>query len=292
MTHSRRDIVELLERHGLAPRRAFGQNFVADPNTVRRIARMAAGTGDLTGTHVIEIGAGLGSLTLALAETGARITAIEIDHGLVPVLREVVSRSPVTVRVVEGDARELDWDAIIEPGTTATVVANLPYNVATPLVADLLDTVPAITRFVVMVQKEVALRLAASPGSSDYGAVSVKVSYWGSARVLGDVPPSVFVPRPKVTSSIVEITRSPQPAVGPHVGIDVTPDRLFGVVRAAFGQRRKMLRRSLAQLATPDTFARAGVDPMARPEDLDVMQWGRLAAAVHDRPESPADHTA
>ena len=283
MTHSFRDITELLERHGLSPRRAFGQNFVADPNTVRRIARMAAGDqrDGLASTHVVEIGAGLGSLTLALAETGARITAIEVDHGIVPVLRQVIEDAGVTVRIVEGDAREIDWNDIIEPGTTATVVANLPYNVATPLVADLLDTVPAITRFVVMVQKEVAQRLAAKPGSSDYGAVSVKVAYWGTARILGDVPPTVFVPRPKVTSSIIEIVRAPIPAVGQHNGIDVTAEQLFAVVRTAFGQRRKMLRRSLAGVATPEVFARAGVSPEARPEQLDVVQWGRLAAAIH-----------
>lgn len=282
MTHSRRDIVGLLERHGLSPRRAFGQNFVADPNTVRRIARMAAGTGDhMATTHVVEIGPGLGSLTLALAETGARITAIEIDHGIVPVLRQVISDANIDARVVEGDAREVDWAEIIPQGTTATVVANLPYNVATPLVADLLDTVPSITRFVVMVQKEVALRLAAAPGSGEYGAISVKVAYWGSARILGDVPPTVFVPRPKVTSSIIEITRSSCPAVGPHTGIDVTPEQLFSVVRTSFGQRRKMLRRSLAALADSDTFLRAGVNPEARPEQLDVQQWGRLAHAIH-----------
>jgi len=213
VTHSHRDITELLASHGLAPRRAFGQNFVSDPNTVRRIARMAnVGAHD----HVVEIGAGLGSLTLALAETGARITAIEIDHGIAPVLRDVVKDLP-NVSVVVGDALELDWNEIIPPGSKAVVVANLPYNVATPLVADLLDAIPQISRFVVMVQKEVALRLASSVGSSDYGAISVKVAYWATARVLGDVPPSVFIPRPKVTSSIIEITRRETPAVGPHI---------------------------------------------------------------------------
>ena len=272
MTHSHRDITELLASHGLAPRRAFGQNFVSDPNTVRRIARMAnVGAND----HVVEIGAGLGSLTLALAETGARITAIEIDHGIAPVLRDVVKDLP-NVSVVVGDALELDWNEIIPPGSKAVVVANLPYNVATPLVADLLDAIPQISRFVVMVQKEVALRLASSVGSSDYGAISVKVAYWATARVLGDVPPSVFIPRPKVTSSIIEITRRETPAVGPHI----TPQQLFKVIRTGFGQRRKMLRRSLAAIATPENFALAGVSPEARPEELDVHQWGRLATEI------------
>jgi 16S rRNA (adenine1518-N6/adenine1519-N6)-dimethyltransferase len=278
VTHSHRDITELLTQHGLAPRRAFGQNFVSDPNTVRRIARMAnVGPND----HVVEIGAGLGSLTLALAETGARITAIEIDHGIAPVLRDVVKDLP-NVSVVVGDALELDWNEIILPGSKAVVVANLPYNVATPLVADLLDAIPQISRFVVMVQKEVALRLASSVGSSDYGAISVKVAYWATARVLGDVPPSVFIPRPKVTSSIIEITRRETPAVGPHIA----PQQLFKVIRTGFGQRRKMLRRSLAAIATPENFALAGVSPEARPEELDVHQWGRLATEIQKNQRS------
>jgi 16S rRNA (adenine1518-N6/adenine1519-N6)-dimethyltransferase len=278
VTHSHRDITELLTQHGLAPRRAFGQNFVSDPNTVRRIARMAnVGPND----HVVEIGAGLGSLTLALAETGARITAIEIDHGIAPVLRDVVKDLP-NVSVVVGDALELDWNEIIPPGSKAVVVANLPYNVATPLVADLLDAIPQISRFVVMVQKEVALRLASSVGSSDYGAISVKVAYWATARVLGDVPPSVFIPRPKVTSSIIEITRRETPAVGPHIA----PQQLFKVIRTGFGQRRKMLRRSLAAIATPENFVLAGVSPEARPEELDVLQWGRLATEIQKNQRS------
>lgn len=270
MTHSRQDISRLLAEHGLSPRRAFGQNFVVDANTVRRIARLAnVGPDDL----VIEIGAGLGSLTLALADTGATVVAIEIDHGIAPVLRNVVAnRSNVTV--VEGDARTIDWQALVPSGRRAVVVANLPYNVATPLIADLLDTVPQIHRFVVMVQKEVALRLAASAGSPDYGAISVKVAYWATARLLGDVPPTVFVPQPKVTSSIIEITRRDSPAV------DIDPRELFTLVRTAFGQRRKMLRRSLANVVDMADFERAGIPPTARPEELDVVTWGRLARTV------------
>ncbi len=282
MTHSRQEIIRLLAESGLSPRRAFGQNFVADANTVRRIARLAnVGPDDL----VIEIGAGLGSLTLALADTGATVIAIEIDHGIAPVLRSVVEgRENVTV--VEADARLVDWTSLIPAGRTAVVVANLPYNVATPLIADLLDDVPSIGRFVVMVQREVALRLAASAGSSDYGAVSVKVAYWATARLLGDVPPTVFVPQPKVTSAIIEITRLDRPAV------DVAPRDLFALVRTAFGQRRKMLRRSLAGIVEAAEFERAGISPTARPEELDVQAWGRLTEAVHGtRLEAPAKLT-
>jgi 16S rRNA (adenine1518-N6/adenine1519-N6)-dimethyltransferase len=274
VTHSRRDITALLEEHSLSPRRAFGQNFVADPNTVRRIARLSAvGPGD----HVVEIGAGLGSLTLALAETGARVTAIEIDHGVAPVLRKVVADLD-SVAVVEGDAMSLDWKVLLADDSRVTVVANLPYNVATPLIADLLDTIPQIDRFVVMVQREVALRLAAAAGSSDYGAISVKVAYWATARILGDVPPTVFVPRPKVTSSIIEITRHESPAVS-----GVPAEFLFSIVRQAFGQRRKMLRRSLAGVVTEADFAAAGVSPEERPERLDVETWGRLALVLWSR---------
>lgn len=273
MTHSPHDISRLLSEHGLAPRRAFGQNFVVDPNTVRRIARLAdVGPEDF----VIEIGAGLGSLTLALAETGAQILALEIDRGLVPVLRTVVAHLD-NVTVLEGDALAIDWPEVIPRGRRAVVVANLPYNVATPLIADLLDTVPAIDKFVVMVQREVALRFAAAPGSPEYGAVSVKIAYWATARLLGDVPATVFLPRPKVTSSLVEIVRRPRPAIDD----DVRSDDLFSLVRTAFGQRRKMLRRSLAGIADSEAFHRADIAPTARPEELDIQAWGRLARAVH-----------
>ena len=249
---------------------------MADPNTVRRIARLAdVGPGD----HVVEIGAGLGSLTLALAETSARVTAIEIDHGVAPVLRKITAEHS-NITVVEGDAMTLDWRSLLADESRVTVVANLPYNVATPLVADLLDTVPQIDRFVVMVQREVALRLAASAGSADYGAISVKVAYWATARILGDVPPTVFVPRPKVTSSIIEITRRQSPAV-----VGIPADFLFGLVRQAFGQRRKMLRRSLSDKVTEADFAAAGISPEDRPERLDVQAWGRLARVLWDRSE-------
>lgn len=272
MTLSRPEIRRLLDEHGLRPSRARGQNFVADANTVRRIARLAeVGPGD----RVIEIGAGLGSLTLALAETGASVTAVEVDRGLVPVLRSVVA--PVGVRVVEADALALDWGALLGDGPWA-LVANLPYNVATPLVADLLDRVPAISRMLVMVQREVAERLAAVPGDEGYGAVSVKVAYWATASVAGLVPASVFVPVPKVESALVRIVRREVPAVA-------AADRelLFRLVGTGFGQRRKMLRRSLAGHVSPEAFAAAAVDPRARPEDLDVVAWGRLAEAVADR---------
>ncbi|MEY2444049.1 MAG: rRNA (adenine1518-N6/adenine1519-N6)-dimethyltransferase, partial [Ilumatobacteraceae bacterium] len=158
--HSRNDIGALLSEHGLSPRRDLGQNFVVDPNTVRKIARLAD-VGPLD--HVVEIGAGLGSLTLALAETGATITAIEVDHGIAAALRQVVD-GLANVTVVEDDALRLDWSALLATSPRWVLVANLPYNVATPLVCDLLDQVPAVERMLVMVQREVADRLCAAAG--------------------------------------------------------------------------------------------------------------------------------
>ena len=274
MTLTRADLRRLLAENGLAPRRARGQNFVVDPNTVRRVARLAGvGPGD----KVVEIGAGLGSLSLALAETGASVTAIEVDPDLVPVLREVVE--PAGVRVVEADALQLDWSSVLE-GSGWALVANLPYNVATPLIADLLDGVPTIERMLVMVQREVGERLAAAPGDGAYGAVSVKVAYWATARVVGRVPPTVFHPVPKVESTLVRIERRVEPAVG----ADVDPAWLFRLVAAGFGQRRKMLRRSLAAVVAPDAFAAAGIRPEARAEELSVEDWGRLAACTSSGP--------
>ena len=274
MTLSGADVRRLLDTYGLAPSRARGQNFVVDPNTVRRIARLAGiGAGD----RVVEIGAGLGSLTLALAETGAAVTAIEVDSGLVPALRSVVE--PVGVTVVEGDALRLEWSSLLG-GEGWILVANLPYNVATPLVADLLDGVPAIARMLVMVQREVAERLAAGPGHDAYGAVSVKVAYWATAKVVGRVPATVFHPVPNVESALVHIDRRPAPAVGP----EVDPEWLFRLVRTGFGQRRKMLRRSLAGLVPAEAFVAAGIRPEARAEELAVEDWGRLAACTSNGP--------
>lgn len=270
MTLTRGQVTELLARHGLRPSRALGQNFVADPNTVRRIARLSGvGPGD----RVLEIGPGLGALTLALAETGASVTAVEADRHLIPVLEEVTADLP-EVRVVHGDAMRADWQELLGEKQGWALVANLPYNIATPLVADLLDHVPVISRMLVMVQREVGERWAAHPRDDAYGAVSVKIAYWAEAKVAARVPASVFVPRPNVESVLVDIRRRPVPAVDPGT---VPASRLFEVVRAGFATRRKMLRRALAGVVAPEAFAAAGVSPESRAEDLGVEEWGRLA---------------
>lgn len=273
MTLSRSDASRLLESRGLRAKRALGQNFVVDANTVRRIARLA---GVDARSHVIEIGAGLGSLTLALAETGASIVAVEIDDALVPLLEANVAECE-NVRVVHGDAMTLPWGDVLAGHDDWVLVANLPYNVATPLVADVLDFVPGVRRMLVMVQREVAERFAAGPSTPAYGAVSVKVAFHGEARIVGHVPASVFLPRPNVESSLVEIVRHATP-------LDSSVDQraLFSLVRSGFGKRRKMLRGSLAQLVDNAQFVAAGINPTARAEELTIHDWIRLAHVVAD----------
>lgn len=258
---------ELLSEHGLTPSRALGQNFVVDPNTVRRIARLAhVGPGDA----VVEIGPGLGSLTLALAETGAQVTAVELDRALVPVLRSVVDSAGVTV--VHGDALALDWESLLGAGPPRWVmVGNLPYNIAARLVLHLLEDVPRIARMLVMVQREVGERLAAKVGEPAYGLPSLKVAYWAAAKVVGRVPATVFLPRPRVESVLVELVRHDRPPV------DVEHRQVFELADAGFGKRRKTLRRSLAGLVSSDDLLAAGIRPEARAEELSLHDWARLA---------------
>ncbi len=285
MTHGRAEVHRLLEDHGLRPSRALGQNFVADANTVRRVVRLAGvGPGD----RVVEVGAGLGSLTLALLEVGASVTAVEVDRYLLPALRSQVESGGA--RVVEADALTADWDELADPAEGSwSLVSNLPYNVAVPVVVGVLESAPQVATLLVMVQREVGERMAAAPGSRAYGAVTVKVAYWAEARLVGAVSPQVFVPRPRVESVLVRIERRPQPGC-PHSGHtedgrSTVPglgspdyDRLFAVVRAGFGQRRKMLRRSLVGMVDPTAFEAAGVAPTARAEQLGLDEWCRLAA--------------
>lgn len=278
----------LLGDHGLRPSRALGQNFVVDPNVVERIARLAnVGPGD----RVLEVGAGLGSLTLALASTGAQVLAVEIDEHLEPLLRSIAE--PAGVTVVRADAMTCDFSALLaaaDPSRRAlsggedldadrpwVLVANLPYNIATPLVMDLLGAVPAIVRMQVMVQREVGERLAAVPPSPAVGGVSIRLAYFAEARIVMRVPARVFLPKPNVDSVLIEIVRRDHPAVDPAEASFQEVDEL---VRAGFSGRRKMLRRSLSGLVMPEAFEAAGVSPTLRPEELDVQAWGRLAAAV------------
>jgi 16S rRNA (adenine1518-N6/adenine1519-N6)-dimethyltransferase len=265
----------LLDAHGLHPKRSLGQNFLADPNTARRVVTLA----DLpAAAPVLEIGPGLGSLTLALLDADHDVVALELDDRLAEVLRTVVA-DDTHVRIDRGDAMTVDLSALLEPAPSPRAcVSNLPYNVAVPVVVRILEEADAVERILVMVQREVGERLAAGPGDPQYGAVSVKVAYFAEAQVVGLVPPTVFVPRPKVDSALVRLRRRSEPPVAVPSAED-----LFALVRAGFAQRRKMLRRSLAPVlgdATPDVLAAAGVAPTARAEALGLDDWAAVARSA------------
>ncbi|MGH1490415.1 MAG: 16S rRNA (adenine(1518)-N(6)/adenine(1519)-N(6))-dimethyltransferase RsmA [Acidimicrobiales bacterium] len=272
MALSRTMIGELLERHDLAPSRALGQNFLCDGQMIDKIVRLA---GVESGDRVVEIGPGLGSLTLGLCGAGADVVAIEVDRYLIPALTEVVGQyeHQGTLRILNADVREVDWDDLLGE-RTATVVANLPYNIATPLILDLLVAEPRLNRWLVMVQREAGERLVAGPGSKTYGIPSVLLAYWAEARIVGSVGAELFLPRPKVESVLVRIDRSPEPRVDADFAV------LSNLVRTGFGQRRKMLRRSLSELVTPEQFEQAAIEPTARPEELAIEQWARLATVT------------
>lgn len=270
-----RAIDELLERHGLGARRSLGQNFVADPQMIDRIVTLArVGAGD----RVVEVGPGLGSLTLGLVASGAEVLALEKDATLLPALGEVLGDvAPAAVRVVEGDALRVDWAELLDDQHEWVLVANLPYNVAVPIVLSVLATAPMVRRALVMVQREVAERLVAGPGGRTVGIPSIKVAWYASARIVATVPPEVFVPRPRVTSALVELERRPPPST------EVATADVFELVDLAYRQRRKMLRSTLGSRVDAAAFERAGVDPTERPEQLDVARWAALAGAAAAR---------
>lgn len=268
-----REAAELLANHGIVPRKALGQNFVVDPNTIERIVRIA---GITPGDHVVEIGPGLGSLTGAIADCGAAVVAVEVDKTLLPPLREHLADRDV--RVIHDDAMTLRWADELSAASSWKLVANLPYNVATPLVLDILPAIGAVHTMTVMVQREVGERLVAAPGSGAYGIPSVVVRYWANAKLQGRVPPTVFLPKPRVESAIVTIERKADVAVDHEHRREF--DSMMRLVRTAFNQRRKMLRASLGSLVSADVFGVAGVLSTSRPEQLDVDEWLALARAV------------
>jgi 16S rRNA (adenine1518-N6/adenine1519-N6)-dimethyltransferase len=269
-------IRELASQLGLRPTKQLGQNFVTDANTVRRIV---AASGVTEHDIVLEVGPGLGSLTLGLLQAVRRVIAIEIDELLAAQLpHTVAARLPEraeALTVINADA--LRVDALPEPPTT--VVANLPYNVAVPVLLHLLATFNSWNRGLVMVQAEVADRLAAVPGSKTYGVPSAKLAWYAAALRAGTVSPTVFWPMPNVESGLVAIERREQPQT------TATREQVFAVVDAAFGQRRKMLRSALAGLAGSSAeasaaVAAAGVAPTARGETLDVTDFTRIAEQI------------
>jgi len=259
--------LRLLDERGLSPSRALGQNFVADPNTVRKIARLAqVGPGDVA----IEIGPGLGSLTLALVETGAEVVAVEIDRHLIDPLEAVLEGTGA--RVIHADALSVDFAELLGD-RSAALVANLPYNVSVPVVMRILEEFPQITSMVIMVQREVGERLVAPAGSEAYGAVSVKVAYFAHGSVVGRVPASVFVPKPNVESVLVRLVRHEPPLSC----VGVQPTVLFGLIKQAFSQRRKMLRSTLRGQLNEQGFLDANIDGQRRAESLTLDEFASLA---------------
>ncbi|MCL5947928.1 MAG: 16S rRNA (adenine(1518)-N(6)/adenine(1519)-N(6))-dimethyltransferase RsmA [Actinobacteria bacterium] len=255
----------------LVPKRSLGQNFVIDPNTSRKIAWL----GELhPGDKVLEIGPGLGALTGALVDAGAFVTAVEIDRRLVERLRPIEHSG--RVRIVEGDILRISFDEILGQDRWK-MVSNLPYNIATPTVMRILEDAPQVESMVVMVQREVARRWTARPGSSTYGAVTVRMSYFATSQLLGAVSRNVFVPRPRVESSLVQIKRLPEVAVDPTVAGYAS---MVELIHASYQHRRKMLRHSLAGWCSQEAFLHAGVSPESRPQELSIIEWGRLAAAI------------
>jgi 16S rRNA (adenine1518-N6/adenine1519-N6)-dimethyltransferase len=261
---------------GHIPSRRLGQNFVIDANTIERT--IGAARVEL-GDRVVEIGPGLGPLTVPLARAGARVLAVEADPSLASELSRLVAGQPITV--LRADAAKLDWVgnlASLGP-PPYKLVAHLPYNIATSLILDVLAQVSSVSELTVMVQLEVAQRLVAVVGDDAYGAVSVKRAYFASADIVARVPPTVFRPRPRVMSALVRIVRREDRRLGPSAEYRC----LVALVNAGFGQRRKMLRGSLRALVTGDHFTEAGIDPCARAEELNLDQWQRLAEVVGNR---------
>ena len=264
-------IRELAARLGVAPTKKLGQNFLHDPNTIRRIVAAAGLTAD---DVALEVGPGLGSLTLGLVGAARHVHAVEIDPKLAAALPQTVTAPNLTVH--HADALRLARTDFDPPPTM--LVANLPYNVAVPVVLNLLAELPTLRGGLVMVQKEVADRLTAGPGSKVYGVPSVKLAWYAEARPAGKVPPAVFWPVPNVDSGLVAFTRRDPPA-------DVDRRAVFAVVDAAFAQRRKTLRAALAGWAggpdrAEDVLMAAGISPQARGESLTVREFAAIAAAA------------
>jgi 16S rRNA (adenine1518-N6/adenine1519-N6)-dimethyltransferase len=266
---------EVIRRHDLAAKKSLGQNFLFDLNLTARIAR-ASGT--LTDATVVEIGPGPGGLTRALLALGARrVIAVERDQRAIAALAEIAEHYPGRLEIVAGDALATDLPSLVGP-TPARVVANLPYNIATPLLVGWLTAEPwppwweSLT---LMFQREVAERIVAPPGGEAYGRLGVLAGWRSTAKILFDVPASAFVPQPKITSSVVRLEprREPEPCA---------TAALERVTQAAFGQRRKMLRQSLKPLFTDPTavLESLGIAPTRRPEELAVAEFAALARAV------------
>lgn len=284
------EVRELAERFGIAPTKKLGQNFVIDPNTVRKIVRLA---GVEPGDRVIEVGPGLGSLTLGITETGADLTAIEIDHRLARELPGTIAafqpEASGRFRVVRCDALEIGAEELADlPEQPEILVANLPYNVSVPILMHLLELLPSLRAGLVMVQSEVGYRIAADPGSREYGSPSAKAAWYGDWKIAGTVSRRIFWPVPNVDSVLVSYRRREIP-----LGTEAERAEVFALINAAFAQRRKMLRQSLQSvLGSSERATRvmqtAGIDPTARAEQLGIADFIAIARASSADSQAPA----
>ena len=265
MTLTRTQAMDLLHKYGISPRKFLGQNFVIEPNTIRQVIELSS---IKPSDFIIEIGPGIGSLTLSLLEVARHVTAVEIDSALVELLEDSLEPEDKKFRLIHADVMDLDLnELLIARNETWNLVANLPYNISVPLICDLLERVPAITKMTVMVQREVAERLVAKPGEKAFGLPSLKVQYFAEVKKIADVPSSVFLPKPKVESSLLQIKRLEKHS------ISTNPELLFELAKQAFNQRRKMLRRSLKDIFELNDFESVGIDPTSRAEDITLEEW-------------------
>ena len=276
MSLTRTEVKNLLLKYEIHPKKSLGQNFVVEPNTIRQIIKLA----DLDpADFVIEVGSGLGSLTLALLESCEHVTAVEVDDVLVKILKEVTGEQIENkLRIIHADVMTLDLKQVLEERSNHwNLVANLPYNIAVPMICDFLEKAPLISKMTVMVQREVAERMIAKVGDKAYGLPSVKIEYFAEAKIIADIPPTVFIPKPRVESSIVQIVRRDNPIISEDYEI------LFSLIKSAFRHRRKMLRSSLKGILSTDDFTTTEIDPTKRAENLTLKEWELLTKQIVSR---------
>ena len=268
MTLTRTQVKDLLQKYDINPRKSLGQNFVVEPNTIRQIIELASIKPD---DFIIEVGPGIGSLTSSLLEVAGHVTAIEVDDALVRALTDLLQPEDNKFRLINADVMNLDVNELLAARNESwNLVANLPYNISVPVICDFLERVPVITKMTVMVQREVAERLVAKTGEKAFGLPSLKIQYFAEVKKIADVPPSVFLPKPKVDSSLVQIERREKYVTSANY------DVLFELAKRSFSQRRKMLRRSLKETFDLNDFESAGIDPTRRAEDITLEEWGEL----------------
>ncbi len=273
---------EIMKKYNIHPSKSLGQNFLIDSNILNKIIAAGEVTKE---DHVVEIGYGLGSLTQQLADSAGKVTVIEKDRKLIPVLKETLC-SYTNIEYVEGDVLKVDWSQIVLPGEKVKVVANLPYYITTPIIMGLLEQQVPVELMVFMVQKEVAERMIAKPGGKDYGGLSVAVQFYSEGEIVTIVPPTVFIPRPNVDSAVVKLKRLEEPAVKV-----TSKDIFFKVVKASFQQRRKTLRNSLtgsqeiplSKKEVEEALIAAEIDPQLRGERLSIEDFARLSDQISQR---------